>query len=102
MKQQEDKCCGNCCWFKHEDTDGWGMCYSNRNQYLANPRHCSDASCNAYISRQTMRHHLAVLICHNRWRRDNHVPSIYKMQDPKEIGKAIDFVIDYIKTFMEL
>ena len=46
-----------------------------------------------------MRHHVAVLIQANRYRRDQHVPSIYKMPNPKELGKAIDFAVDYIKTF---
>lgn len=98
MKECEH-CCGDCCWFKHEDTYGWGMCYEN-NDYK--PAYCGARSCDGYISVAEMRHHLATLMCHNRWRRSNEPTGFYKMQDPKEIGLAIDFAIKYIKTFMEL
>jgi hypothetical protein len=92
-------CCGDCCWFKHESTDGWGMCYEN-NDY--EPVYCGAMSCDKYISVVEMRHHLAILMLHNRLRRSNEPTGFYKMQDPKEIGLAIDFAIKYIKTFMEL
>lgn len=101
MKETE-KCCGNCCWFKFEDTYGDGSCCTRENEYLANPRSCSDAPCKAYISEQEMRHHIAVLMLANRWRRTDQPTGTYRMPDPKEIGLAIDFAIKYIKTFMEL
>ena len=100
--KKEKQCCGSCCWFKYEDTDGNGMCVSRYNEYLSNPRHCSDGACKGYVSVEEMRHHVAVLIQANRWRRDQNVPSIYRMVNQKEFGRAIDFAIDYIKTFMEL
>ena len=34
---------------------------------------------------------------HNKWRRDNNVPSIYEMVSPKELGIAIDTVIKHYK-----
>lgn len=34
---------------------------------------------------------IKILEAHNKYRRDNNVPSIYPMTDPKELGKAIDF-----------
>lgn len=43
------------------------------------------------------RHYIAVLIQANRYRRDNHVPSIYGMPDPSELGKAIDYAIEKLK-----
>lgn len=98
MKETE-KCCGNCCWFKHEDTYGWGMCY-DRNDY--EPVYCGATPCDCFISEQEMRHHIAVLMLTNRWRRSNKPTGTYRMPDPKEIGLAIDFAIKYIKTFMEL
>lgn len=42
---------------------------------------------------------MAVLLQANRWRRDDHVPSIYRMPDPKELGEAIDFAFDYMSKF---
>lgn len=92
--------CGECCWFYGEDTDGFGMC-----PYLfGDSRNCSykcmrpsDA-----VSKMEMWHHMEVLIKFNRYRRDNHVPSIYEMPDTKEIGEAIDFAIKYMKVFCDL
>lgn len=43
------------------------------------------------------RHYLAVLLQHNRWRRDNHIPNARKMVNPTELGKAIDYAIKDIK-----
>lgn len=60
---------------------------------------CSQPACADYISRQEKRHHLAVLLQHNRWRRDNEVPNSRRMVNPTELGKAIDFVFDYIRTY---
>lgn len=103
--QKEEKCCGDCCWFKHENIVGDGFCYSKEVEieYGCDTFcNCSCDACKHYISEQEMRHHLATLMLHNRWRRSNVPTGFYKMQDPKEIGLAIDFSIKYIKTFMEL
>ena len=43
------------------------------------------------------RHHIAVLIQANRYRRDDNVPSIYRMPDPKDFGRAIDYAIRALK-----
>lgn len=100
MKQkQSEHFCGECCWFYGEDTYGYGVCPFQ----FAELRLC-DLPCNInkFISKQQMRHHLAVLTQANRYRRDQHVPAIYRMPNPKDLGKAIDFSINYIKTFSEL
>ena len=102
MKEEEEKCCGDCCWFAFECTDGDGTCFSNENEYLDSARWCSDPPCKGYVSRQEMRHHMAVLIQANRYRRDQNVPSIYRMPNPTELGKAIDFACKYMKVFSEL
>lgn len=91
--------CGSCCFFKHEDTDGWGICYEDNDNSFQN---CGTIACPHFISNEQMRHHVAVLIQSNRYRRDKHVPAIYRMPDPKELGKAIDFAVKYLKTFSEL
>lgn len=95
--EYDSGCCGTCCWFKHEDTDGWGMCYKSETY---EPVYCGAKPCadGDYVPNQAMRHYLAVLLWHNRWRRGNGD----RMQDPKEVGKAIDFAVDYCKTFMKL
>ncbi len=65
--------------------------------------HCSDlCTTDEYVSREEMRHHMAVLLQANRYRRDDNVPAIYKMPNPTELGKAIDFAIKYMKVFSKL
>ena len=99
-KENEDKYCGECCWFYAEDTDGWGLCGK---QILCDSMNCSDLCTNGtFISREHMRHYQAVLLQANRYRRDDHVPSIYRMPDPKELGKAIDFAYEFIRIFSKL
>ena len=55
-----------------------------------------------FVNKDDAERYIKVLEAHNKWRRDEHVPNSMPMQDPKEIGLAIDFAVDYIKTFMEL
>ena len=99
-KQTEEKCCGNCCWFYGEDTDGWGQCI---NQDICDSMNCSDlCTTDKYVSRQEMRHHMAVLLQHNRWR-NNNLPTCHIWQvDPFEVGDAIDFACKFMKVFSEL
>lgn len=94
------KYCGECCWFYGEDTYGYGVCPFK----FADVRKC-DQPCEAgehFVSRERMRHHMAVLLQANRYRRDDHVPSIYKMPNPKELGEAIDFAVEYMRVFNQL
>lgn len=95
---KEERFCGNCCWFKHEDTDGYGICY----QYDWTYPNCGNVPCEDYVSERLMRHYRAVLLQANRYRRDQHVPSIYRMPDPKELGKAIDLACEYMRVFSNL
>ena len=106
MKEIE-KYCGNCCWFFGECTDGDGCCAKH---YWEVPKdgndpmltRCDSKACEDFVSDDEKRHHLAVLTQHNRWRRSDEVPAIYKMPNPTELGKAIDFVCEFVKTFEKL
>lgn len=100
MKQkQSEHICGECCWFYGEDTYGCGVCPFQ----FAELRTCDEpCNINKFISKQQMRRYLAVLTQANRYRRDRHVPAIYKMPNLKDLGEAIDFAIKYVKTFNEL
>lgn len=40
---------------------------------------------------------IAILEAHNKWRRDQNVPSKYEMTDPKMLGIAIDTAIRELK-----
>ena len=100
MKQKEEKFCGECCWLYGEDTYGYGFCPFR----FAETHECGQ-KCEVllkYVSKKEMRHHMAVLLQANRYRRDDHVPAIYRMTDPKELGSAIDFAVEYMKVFSEL
>lgn len=90
----DEICCGSCVHFKYECADGSGWCEQSRRL-----RFCGyGKDCKMYESEEKVRrHYIAVLIQANRWRRDNNVPSIYKMPNPKEVGRAIDFAINYLK-----
>ena len=100
MKQKEEKYCGECCWFYGEDTYGYGFCPFR----FAETHECGQR-CEVplkYVSKKEMRHYMAVLLQANRYRRDDNVPSIYRMPDQKELGKAIDFSYQFIKVFSNL
>lgn len=93
--RKDERYCGNCCWMVGE-----GMCAKILDHWV----NCSDKCYKKelFTSRKAMRHYLAVLIQHNRWRRDNDTPNSRKPVDARELGKAIDFAVDYCKTFMKL
>ena len=99
MPKKEEKRCGNCCWMAHITGADTGYCLK-RDFGVENDE--ESIHCPHFVSNSEKRRHTAILIRHNRWRRDQNVPSIYQPQHPREIGKAIDFAIDYIKTFMKL
>lgn len=96
----DEKCCGACCWFCYEDTDGWGQCMIQKE---CDGMHCSDmCTSEEYVSRDQMRHYMAVLLQANRYRRDDHVPAWHRMPHPTDLGKAIDFSYKYMKVFGKL
>ena len=45
----------------------------------------------------TQQEAIKILEDYNKWRCDNSVPSIFKMPDPKEITKAVNFAIEFMK-----
>jgi hypothetical protein len=99
LLKDKDKFCGECCWFYAEDTDGYGLCPLA----LMESKRCDEPCTNGeFVSKEEMRHHMAVLLQANRYRRDDNVPSIYRMPDQKELGLAIDFAYRYMKIFGEL
>lgn len=87
--------CGECVNLKWEDTDGNGICFMQDVEHSA--VNCGDEACEKFDRGFEHRHYIATLIQANRYRRDNHVPSIYRMPDPKELGEAIDYAIEILK-----
>ena len=100
MKKDKEMYCGSCCWFYGECTDGYGFC-SNK---FAEMTYCGDECIepSEYVSIEQMRHHMAVLLQAYRFIKDENLPPIYVLPDLEELGKAIDFSVNYIKTFSKL
>ena len=98
-REAEERCCGACCFMIGESPYGDGTCA----KIFAETVYCGD-QCHGdhFVSKDDMERAVKVLEAHNRWRRDDNVPNSQPMVDPKELGKAIDRAIDFIKTFMEL
>ena len=97
--KKEEKYCGSCCYMAGEDCYGYGMCAYIFGELVR----CSDKCHNDhFVNKDDAERYIKVLEAHNKWRRDEHVQNSMPMQDPKEIRLAIDFAVDYIKTFMEL
>lgn len=96
MAKKKEQYCGNCAWFYAEDTYGFGGC----THQFAVIRNC-EYKCNVdkFVSREEMRHHLAVLTRLLRWTRDKEHRHPVSWED---IMKAIEFAIDYIKTYNKL
>jgi len=93
---QESRCCGACCWFKFEDTDGWGYCSFGKGDDLLDTCHCSDlCTADKFVAESEKRHHLAML---RKCQRCMHLAE-NKDLDVEEIQKSIDFVIEYAKRF---
>jgi len=110
MEKEIDKYCGNCCWFCHEDTDGWGFCNTpaklpkHVNRWFTNCEMPGGTDC-GFVSRKEMRHHMAVLLQAERWYsaiNDTKNYNIVYMPNPTEYRKAIRFAYKYMKVFSNL
>ena len=44
---------------------------------------------------------MKILIKHNKWRRDNHVPNKYEMVNPTDLGKAIEVAINALDDMIQ-
>ena len=96
MKENEE-CCGGCCWFCYEQTDGWGQCIV---QDMCDSMHCSDmCTTDKYISRDERDHHLDILKQADEW---------YKQKEgcvippAKDFTEAIEFAYKFIEVFGKL
>lgn len=94
-EKEEDRVCGACCHFEHEDIDGWGVC-PFQDSPIGSPMHCSDlCTTDMFASEEEKRHHLAMLRKCQRCLSGN--IGTKQDLDVKEIGEAIDFVVSYCK-----
>ena len=94
-EKEEDRVCGACCHFEHEDIDGWGVC-PFQDSPIGSPMHCSDlCTTDMFASEEEKRHHLLVLRkCQRSLRCADK-----KDLDVKAISEAIDFVVEFVKLY---
>ena len=64
-----------------------------------------DSSINWYDNNEnnmSMKDAMKILIQHNKWRRDNHIPNKYDMVNPAELGKAIEIAINTMQELIDV
>ena len=98
--KEEERCCGNCCWFCFEQTDGDGQCPDSDGAWRFT--NCGDTPCNDYVSRKEMRHHMAVLLQWERYMSDRSELALYRAPSLADRNKAMKFAYKYMKVFSEL
>lgn len=93
-----EQCCGSCCHFKYEDTDGWGLCPKLAKKDGVGASRCSDlCTCGGYASEEFKRHQMAVLRKCQRCLKSN-IGTEHAL-DVDDVCFAIDFLIDYAKLY---
>lgn len=103
MKEEEEKCCGNCCWFYAEDTYGFGCCPFQFGEIVECGKSCGVEK--EFVSKKEMRHHMAVLLQEKRWQKRTdgwRNGEIFFPPEREDVIKAIDFAYKYMKVFSEL
>ena len=100
MSKQEEKFCCECCWFYAEDTYGYGACPFQFAEVMRCDHKCNKL--NEFVSKKQMRHHMAVLLLHNRSRKSELPLGQIHQLDTFEVGDAIDFAYKYMKVFSNL
>ena len=102
----EERCCGNCAWFYGEMTDGDGFCACLKGSVeFVNCADMCDMREDHFVSRQEMRHYMAVLLQAERWYSAINDPKNYNVvyvPNPAEYRKAIMFAYKYMKVFSKL
>ena len=93
-KENEKNCCGSCCWFYGELTDGWGQCMR---QDICDSMHCTDlCTTDKYVSKGKLRHSAAILAQFKRYAENG--GRISPKPKPKEIKESIDIVTRYVNV----
>ena len=89
-------CNTNCILFD-VDCDGVDVSSFNKEEW--------DASINwndSNKSEMSIKDAMKILIQHNKWRRDNHIPNKYDMVNPTELGKAIEIAINAMQELINV
>ena len=92
----EERLCGDCCHFEHEETNGWGIC-PFLDAPIGGPMHCTDlCTTDEFVSVEDKRHHLAMLRKCQRCLSGN--IGTKQDLDVKAVCEAIEFVVEYAKV----
>ena len=104
MKQEKEKCCGNCCWFYAEDTYGCGACPFQFGEVVQCDRPCKCEK--EFVSKEEIKRHRFTMLQYLR------AVNYYNSGDLKawsdviysseELDAAIEFANKYIKIFSKL
>ena len=106
MKEKEERCCGNCCWFYGEMTDGDGFCAEAKDTFsdytnCSKPCHVlieGKVGHYAFVPHREMRHHMAVLLQYHRADEDMN----YRFPGGDSLEEAVVFAYKYMKVFSKL
>ena len=88
-------CNTNCILFEI-DCDGVDVSSFNKEDWDSSAN-WNDSNENGMSIKDAMK----ILIQHNKWRRDNHIPNKYDMVNPTELGKAIEVAINVMKELID-
>lgn len=101
-----EKCCGNCCWFNCEMTDGDGFCAQAKDTAFEygytrcqEQCHVSQGGELCFVSRREMRHNMAVLL---RMIRHKRRPDECKAPPYQHEVEALVFAYKYLEVFSKL
>ena len=54
------------------------------------------------MNSMTLKQAIKIVENHNKWRRDNNVPSKTKMVEPKKLGVALDVLLTVAKDYRKI
>lgn len=99
--EKDCKYCGECCWFCFEMTDGDGQCVEvGDDGYPMMMTRCDSKACGKFVSRELMRHYMAVLVKKIRWEDD--ADFIHYAPDGDEAVAAMKFAYKFMKILGKL
>ena len=97
--KEEERCCGNCAFMIGEDAYGEGQCVEvGEDGYPMMATMCNYHACEKYVSRQEMRHHMAVLLQYHRADEGMN----YRFPGGDALEEAVVFAYRYMKVFNKL
>lgn len=93
---KDKRYCGACCWFKHEDIDGYGICVQC-NKPLGDVFGCNHVChCGEFVSEEQKRHYMATILVYLRQKAHGCFDGEAKW--PDQLDKPLKFAFKYLKA----